>query len=111
MQERRNGEGDLNDSKEREEIITHDDRKISQRTRRNFIYGDLDGNESIAIWRHIWWDSNLQLYDVTSDDTVILILPIDHAENVRIATQRSHLTSESWENLDTRERKRKEKIT
>jgi len=49
MQERRNGEGDLNDSKEREEIITHDDRKISQRTRRNFIYGDLDGNESIAI--------------------------------------------------------------
>jgi hypothetical protein len=39
----------LSDSKEIEERITHDDRKISQRTRRNVLYGDLDRKASIAI--------------------------------------------------------------
>jgi hypothetical protein len=51
-EEGRDGEGDLSDSKETEERITHDDWKISHRTRRNFMYGDLDRNESIAICRH-----------------------------------------------------------
>jgi hypothetical protein len=42
-------EGDLSDSKEIEERIAHDDRKISQIRRKNFTYGDLNRNAFIAI--------------------------------------------------------------